>query len=62
MTKHFNPAARFWSVGELAARWNVSSKTVRRWIDDKKLHSHRFGRQIRVSDEDADSFVASRRR
>lgn len=50
------------SIDALADRLAVSAKTVRRWIEAGDLPAHRLGRQIRISEEDAVRFVASRRR
>lgn len=52
----------FSSVRQFALRIGVSEKTVRRWIDQRALRIHRLGRQIRISIEDAESFIALRRR
>jgi excisionase family DNA binding protein len=53
---------RLLSIAELAERLSVSGKTVSRWIEAGDLHAHRLGRQIRITEEDALSFVAARRR
>lgn len=52
----------FLTVAELAERLGVCTRTIRRWIDGGKLHAHRFGRQVRVSEEDAAVLVAAARR
>ena len=49
------------SIDELADRLSVSSKTIRRWIHAGDLRMHKLGWQIRISEEDAHSFVAARR-
>lgn len=43
---------KYWSVKELAARWNMSIKSVRRIINDHKdiLVPRKFRGVIRVSD------------
>lgn len=46
---------------EVAARLAVSTKTLRRWIALEQLRIHRLGRQIRVAEEDLQTFLASRR-
>ena len=46
---------------EVAARLAVSTKTLRRWIARKQLRIHRLGRQIRIAEEDLQTFLASRR-
>jgi excisionase family DNA binding protein len=35
---------------------------VRRWIESGELHVHRFGRRVRIADEDLAAFIALRRR
>jgi len=54
--------AEFLTVSQLAEELAVADRTVRRWIDAGKLHIHRLGRQIRISREDADTFVGGCRR
>ena len=51
----------FYSIRQLAARWQVSEKSVRRYIARGDLAYHRFGNQVRVSTEDALAFERSRR-
>jgi excisionase family DNA binding protein len=53
---------RFVSVSDVAEQLGVCTKTVRRWIKSSELHSHRFGRRLRIADEDLAAFVALRRR
>ena len=62
MKKHIAPVPRFLSMQDLAERLSVSSKTVSRWIASGDLRAHRLGRQVRIAEEDAIAFVASRRR
>jgi excisionase family DNA binding protein len=50
------------SVRELAERFGVSTKTVFRWIASGELPAHRLGRQLRIAEEDAIAFMATRRR
>jgi excisionase family DNA binding protein len=56
------PVPRLLSMQELADRFSVSSKTVSRWIASGELRAHRLGRQVRIAEEDANAFVAVRRR
>jgi excisionase family DNA binding protein len=53
---------KFFSVRDLAAQIGVSTKTVGRWITQGDLRAHRLGRQIRIAEDDAVSFIASRRK
>jgi excisionase family DNA binding protein len=49
------------SVDQVADVLNVSTKTVRRVIDDGALHHHRVGRVIRVSGEDLRAYLSATR-
>ena len=51
----------FYSLPEVANRYDVSLRTVRRWVDAGELIPHRFGRQLRVSAEDLTTFEKLRR-
>nr|WP_237180370.1 helix-turn-helix domain-containing protein [Roseomonas haemaphysalidis] len=53
--------ARLLSVVEVATRLAVSTKTVRRSITQGDLRVHRLGRQIRISEEDLQAFLARHR-
>jgi excisionase family DNA binding protein len=53
---------QFMTVPEYAEHLGVCPRTVRRWIAAGKLRAHYFGRQIRVSVEDALALVAASRR
>jgi excisionase family DNA binding protein len=48
-------------VAAVALRLGVSEKTVRRLVQDRRLPSHRVGRQIRISEEDLAVFLAHSR-
>ncbi len=52
---------QFYSLPEVANRYDVSIRTIRRWVDAGELISHRFGRQLRVSAEDLKTFEKLRR-
>jgi len=54
--------SRMLSPADVAALLQVSIKTVRRWIETGELHVHTLGRQLRVSDDDLNTFVKSRRK
>lgn len=46
-------------VGEIADRLDVSDRTVFRWIQQGDLQVHRFGRNLRISPTDLESFLES---
>ena len=43
----------FWTIKQLADRWQCSKKKVHRLIAKGDLVAHRFGRQVRISRRDA---------
>ena len=49
------------TIKQAAEHLQVSSKTIRRWIDTGDLIAHRFGRQWRISAADLQSFIRMRR-
>ncbi len=52
---------RLLSIERVAELLDVSTKTVRRWIDRKLLPVHRLGRQLRVSEVDLATFLTRSR-
>jgi excisionase family DNA binding protein len=56
-----NATPRLLSVAMVATPLGVSTKTVRRLIQDRQLPSHRIGRQIRISETDLVAFIARSR-
>jgi excisionase family DNA binding protein len=42
----------YFTIAQIAERWQVSTKTVRRMIIHNALKIHRIGNQIRVSADD----------
>lgn len=54
-------STRLHTITDVADHLQVSSKTVRRWIDAGDLVAHRFGRQLRISEADLQTFIRSRR-
>lgn len=50
------------TIGQVAERLAVCTKTVRRWVSAGELHHHRLGSSIRVLEEDLNAFLAARRR
>ena len=55
-------SSRALSIAAVAAHLDVSSKTVRRWVDAGELPHHRLGRQIKITQQDLSIFMALRRR
>ena len=56
------PASKtFYSLADIAERHDVSTKTVRRWVEMGDLIAYRFGRQLRVSVTDLEVFEKLRR-
>jgi excisionase family DNA binding protein len=54
--------SRFLTLKDVATSLGVSIKSLRRWIDAGELRVHRLGRQLRVSEEDLNSFLGQRRK
>ena len=53
--------ARLLSVATAAERLEVSTKTVRRWIETSALRVHRLGRCVRISEADLEDFIDQHR-
>jgi excisionase family DNA binding protein len=53
---------RWFTVREVAARLNVSERSVRRWVKCGFLPAHRFGRAVRISERDLNDFEQGARR
>ena len=51
-TSHEHPNCRYWTIPEIADRWQCSPRHVSRAIASGQLIAHRFGRTVRVSDAD----------
>ena len=49
------------TISQTAEHLQVSTKTIRRWIDSGELIAHRFGHQWRISDADLQTFIRMRR-
>jgi excisionase family DNA binding protein len=54
--------ALFLTVPQFAEELILSDKTIRRFIKAGEIHKHVVGGQIRISREDANTYIASRRR
>ncbi len=51
----------FWTVQGIAEHLDVSERSVHRWIDAGDLIVHRFGRSVRIADNDRRAFLAAHR-
>ncbi len=51
----------FWTIQDLAKDLDVSERTVHRWIDAGDLIVHRFGRSVRIADNDRRAFLEAHR-
>jgi excisionase family DNA binding protein len=49
------------AIPDVAALLKVSTKTIRRWIKDGKMHVHLIGRQIRIAEDDLQLFLVKHR-
>ena len=58
-TKHANI---YLSLQEVAERFGVNERTVRRWITGGVLNAYKLGHQWRISQKDIDAFLARCRR
>ena len=54
-------AKAFHTVNEVATRWSSCERSVRREIKAGNLVAHRFGRSLRVSEEDLRAYERLRR-
>jgi excisionase family DNA binding protein len=61
LARRNQPAGNLHSVDELANRWGVSTRTVRRQIKSGALRAHRIGRRVLISDADIAAFLAANR-
>lgn len=52
----------FYTLAQIAEALGLSLKTVRRRVESGELRSHRFGRSLRISDEDYRAYVALQRK
>jgi excisionase family DNA binding protein len=49
---------RFYTIQDVSAALEVSSRTVSRWIARGDLIAHQLGRSIRIADDDLRVFLA----
>jgi excisionase family DNA binding protein len=55
------PALRFFTIRDISESLDVSTRTVRRWVQTGVLRAHRIGGVLRVSEADLMTFLAARR-
>jgi excisionase family DNA binding protein len=53
---------RLLPIKEVADRFAISEKTVRRWVATGELPSIRLGRTLRISSVDLEQYIRVRRR
>jgi len=66
MTANLAPTAKaalptLLTISQTADFLQVSTKTVRRWIEAGDLVAHRIGHQFRISEPDLQTFIKMRR-
>jgi excisionase family DNA binding protein len=52
---------QFFTIAEVAACVDVSTRTVRRWIKSGELIAHYFGGAVRIAESDFRAFLAMHR-
>jgi excisionase family DNA binding protein len=52
---------RFFTIAEIAQFVGMSERTVRRWVEHKKLVAHYFGTAVRIAEHDLRAFLAAQR-
>jgi excisionase family DNA binding protein len=52
---------RFFTIAQVAELMGVSTRSVRRWIDDGLLIAHRFRGAVRIAEPDLRAFIALHR-
>ena len=52
---------KYFTVKTIAEQFDISARTVHRWIKDKKLVVHRIGRSVRISEVDLKLFSLAHR-
>jgi len=52
---------RFFTIAEVAEILELSTRSVRRLIEKKKLVAHYFGRAVRIAESDLNDFIARHR-
>jgi excisionase family DNA binding protein len=58
---HRDKPIQFFTIAEVSERLDVSTRTVRRWIESGDLVAHRFGGVVRIAEGDLHAFLAAHR-
>jgi excisionase family DNA binding protein len=61
MTRSISTPVPFLTVKDIAVHFQVSERTVWRWVKDGELVVHRLGRTVRIAPADRDSFQTRHR-
>jgi excisionase family DNA binding protein len=56
-----SPDIRWLSTNDAASRLGVSLRTLYKFIDEGQLPAYKFGRVIRLQQDEVDSFITSAR-
>lgn len=59
--RHRDNEIKFLTIAEVAERFRVSTRTVRRWIKAGDLIAYRVGGLVRVAESDLRAFLAVHR-
>jgi excisionase family DNA binding protein len=59
--RHHGDQIKFFTIAEVAEFVGMSERTVRRWIERKKLVAHHFGPLVRIAESDLRAFIAKHR-
>ena len=59
--RHLREQFKFFAIHDVAEQLGVSTRTVRRWIENMELVTHRFGRAVRIAERDLQAFIALHR-
>ena len=51
-------SSRFKTIDETGAEWGISSYTVRTWLAQRKIGFVRFGRAIRIPEEEIERVIS----
>ena len=61
MKTHQSNSTKFYTIQQIAECVDASTRTVRRWIENGSLVTHRINGLVRISDEDFQAFLAAHR-